>query len=91
MTVNVACNNTTILAYPNPAQNNIYVSTQGVLAQSKATVYIKNNLGQIVLQQQYMVENNADVKVDISGLAASNYILEFKTEDKHLVQKFTKN
>jgi hypothetical protein len=55
--------------YPNPAQNTINVQTDNV---NSKVIYIKNNLGQVVLQQTY---NAPTTQINVEKLPKSIYLL----------------
>ncbi|NOY50869.1 MAG: T9SS type A sorting domain-containing protein [Chlorobi bacterium] len=73
-----------LIIYPNPAQNEIHISINGMLRIKQINIY--NKLGQKVLGQ-----NKPASYIDISGLEKSSYVMEVITKHKKLFAKFIKN
>ncbi|HWY11678.1 MAG TPA: T9SS type A sorting domain-containing protein [Bacteroidia bacterium] len=77
--------NNSILLYPNPANNVIFVKMNNDSKKSSYTVY--NNLGQIVLKGNL---NNSTNAINISGLAEGIYVIEVIDEKMRSTAKFVK-
>ncbi len=70
-------NNPQLTFYPNPAKDEIYISTENVSGISE--IFLYNQLGQKVLQKSGITN-----KIDITMLSSGMYILEFATNELNI-------
>jgi hypothetical protein len=74
-----------ISLYPNPANEQIWINTDGTYIGS--VIQIQNNLGQIIIEQQISSENTQIMLLDIP---AGHYLVTIITEEAVLNSKFIK-
>jgi len=70
--------------YPQPAQNEIFVSE---MAQGKKSLRLLNLLGKVVWHKESWLESE---KIDLSDLPKGMYILEVQTESNRFTEKVLK-
>ena len=76
--------------YPNPVSNILNLNIQ-LEKQSRLTVNILNQLGQIILQDEYLLENSRSLQINTSSLKSGIYFLEIISEGQYRnTQKFIK-
>lgn len=78
-----------LLVYPNPAGNDLFLALQQEMVKPDATVLIYNNLGQVVLRQQHFADLQ-NIRLDISRLPASVYWCVLKTGESTYSNAFVK-
>lgn len=71
-----------IIIYPNPSSNKLYIEHKGLLQLKNYTLY--NTLGQIVLQNSLSSTTN---EISVADLAKGLYILHITTENGKVVKK----
>lgn len=77
---NLLNNNSTLLVYPNPAQNNVTIEYQGALF----NYALYNNLGQLIVAKQ----NNQDkALVNLNEFAKGIYLVEVEIENEKIRKK----
>ena len=76
--------------YPNPTTGILQVAINySEVEIAKLVLY--NTLGQIVLEKNIrLLEGNASLELDMSGLAVGVYSLSFQTETENYVAKIVK-
>lgn len=74
--------NASLLVYPNPAQNTVYISSSAVTVRS---VKVLNQLGQTIMS------GGESSSVDISGLESGIYFIEISTDLGQSRKKIVKN
>lgn len=77
-----------IIVFPNPATN--VVNILGLKNSSRATIVISDISGNIVLQHQWAIRNNA-VSIPIPNLNAGIYVARIDSEEQQIQTKFYKN
>lgn len=74
--------------YPNPAQNNIHITSSNPEALKQCLVGIFNIQGAQIMEYQY--QNKDIIKLDVTELSNGIYIIKMKTKKNIIVKKFIK-
>lgn len=77
-----------IKVFPNPATN--VVNILGLKNSSRANIVISDISGNIILQHQWAIRNNA-VSIPIPNLNAGIYVARIDSEEQQIQTKFYKN
>ena len=76
-----------IKVFPNPATN--VVNILGLKNSSRATITISDISGNIALQHQWSIRNNA-VSIPVPNLNAGIYVVRIESEEQQIQTKFYK-
>jgi len=76
----------TMLAYPNPTQDDVFVAFENGFGKSGA-LFVYNSLGQVVFHQNMERIPLIPIHVDMDGLTNGMYIIEMVTDDQKLTEK----
>lgn len=77
-----------IKVFPNPATN--VVNILGLRNSSKAAIVISDISGNIELQHQWAIRNNA-ISIPVPNLNAGIYVISIESEEQQIQTKFYKN
>jgi len=84
----VLSENESVLVYPNPAKNKIYIASGNFLS-SNLNIQIYNLTGTI--QQEYVLKNSAaPFELDVSDYSSGSYFIRIKNSKDSKVLKFIK-
>jgi Secretion system C-terminal sorting domain len=73
--------------YPNPTDNNLYVTNPALNTGNTIYVEVYNTLGQVVTKTQY---NNQLLVLPVSSLPSGDYLIRLYNDDMSVVKKFIK-
>ena len=74
----------TFALFPNPAEQEVSISTQPEFVQQGAPVlYLYDLSGKLILQKNF---NRAQETVDLSSLNAGTYVLKLRTNDADVTE-----
>jgi hypothetical protein len=74
--------------YPNPAFNQLAISSEQFANGQEVTVTIYDMLGKVQLQET--IVPHGDFNVDVNGLPSGLYMLQLKQEDRLFTGRFVK-
>ncbi|MFH6602421.1 T9SS type A sorting domain-containing protein [Maribacter algicola] len=77
-----------VKVFPNPATN--VVNVLGLSNSLKADIIVSDIYGNIVLQHQWQIKNQA-LNLPISNLEPGIYMISIRSQEQHIKTKFYKN